>query len=98
MNSTKKPFKLKKTEFENQNSFWLDYQASEKNQEVIDASDYNFNVEKIADKILSEFIHTDSETKRQFRPMIIEWLKKNELEYKNEENQYELRDLIYEMF
>lgn len=98
MSSTDITFKTKKSEFKTDESFWMDFKPNGDNQSVIDTEDFNFNIEKIADKLLSEFIHSTDEQKKQFRPMIIEWLKTQDLKITEEESMYELRDLIYEMF
>lgn len=98
MSSTDTTFKIKKSEFNSSDSFWMDFKPTAENQSVIDTEDLQFNAEKIADKLLSEFIHSSDEQKNQFRPMLIEWLKSQDLKITEEENKYELRDLIYEMF
>lgn len=98
MNSTDIPFKLEKTDFKSKESYWLEFKENNLNQSVIDTKDFNFDIEKIADKLLIEFIHSTEAQKKIFRPLLIEWLQSQDLKISQLESNYELRDLIYEMF
>jgi hypothetical protein len=98
MSSIEQPYKNVKEGFTNPDSYWLDHRPVSGSGLTIDPEKFKFDNEKIADALLNEFIHTSPEQKKKFRPLIIQWLSENDLALNDNENFYELRDLIYEMF